>query len=486
MSLISRLISSCLILSIFIFSLAPVVLAEESIKELRSRLESQEDRIQLLEAALKKLGVNLSDDIAEKQSPTAVPQAATENLAVLDRSAPEAETALQSSVSYNKGFLITQKNRDQSFAMRINGRMQFRYTGFDADSRRYELDNGKSGVQPKENDFEIERGRLEFSGHILEEALQYYLNLDFDTDDNHDVKAHDFWFNYKFDPAFDLYAGKAFVPGSREWLDGSTATHLSDRSLATSFFRPDRSLGIWAIGEAAPGFFYRTMLANGFNTTDLEREEIDNQFTVANSFWGNILGDYGKGAADLEWHEDLAVRLGGSFTYSPISDADRGEPIGEADAVRLSDGTKISAEGALAPGITVDEYDIFLYAVDLAFKYRGWGFNSEAYYRTISNIQGQGGESLESYSDKGLTTDLGYFLMEAMLEMVGRFSYIDGDIADSSEYAWGLNYYIDGSHRNKLSFDMSWLDDSPVNSSGPNYFVGANGVLYRLQWQIGF
>ena len=52
-----------------------------------------------------------------------------------------------------------------------------------------------------------------------------------DTDDNHRAVAQDFWFNYRFNDLVDLHVGKAFVPGSREWLDGALKMRLGDRSL---------------------------------------------------------------------------------------------------------------------------------------------------------------------------------------------------------------------------------------------------------------
>lgn len=389
-------------------------------------------------------------------------------------------------VEYSKGYLIKTGTEEKPFDIKINGRMQFRYNGFARKNREYTFDDGKKGEQNNRNDFEIERGRLEFSGHIGDPNLEYYINLDFDTDDNHDVKAHDFWVNYVFSDEFDLYVGKAFVPGSREWLEGSTTTHLSDRSLATSFFRPDRSLGVWATGEVLDGLNYRAMVSNGFSTTDLESEDVDTQFTYAVSTWGDLIGEYGKGRADLEYHQEAAVRVGSSFTYSPITANQDAEPVAEADAVRLSNGTRLDATGALADGVTVSEYDIFLYAVDLGYKYRGFSVNSEAYYRAIENIKADAGLADNNYSDMGVYVDTGYFLLPKTLEAVVRYSLIDGDISDSYEYAGGFNYYINNAHSNKLTFDVTKIDDSPVSNSGPNYRVGDTGVLYRVQWQVAF
>lgn len=434
--------------------------AESEIEQLRTKLEQQEARIEQLERLLDK---PVASDKSEDN-----------------------ESSNTTEVGYNRGFSISEQQGDESFALKINGRMQFRYTGFSPKRSTYRFDNGTTGSQTSTNDFEIERGRLEFSGHMVRPELRFYLNLDFDTDDNHDVKAHDFWFQYEFDRALTVYAGKAFVPGSREWIDGSTTTHLVDRSMATSFFRPDRSLGIWVIGEPSDGFYYRAMVSNGFQTTDLEREDIDNKFTYALSLWGDLFGNYGKGAADLEWHENLAVRIGSSFTYSPIDVQKLGEPIGEASAVRLSDGTKLSAEGALGAGVNVRSYDLFLYAVDLAAKYRGWSVNSEFYYRSIEDVMSDTGLALDTFDDMGFTVDTGYFFVQSLLEGVLRFSYVDGDLSDAAEYAAGVNYYVHGTHKNKFSFDVTMLEDTPISSSGPNLFVGATGLLYRLQWQVAF
>lgn len=467
--------------------------AEESeFAELKSQLHLQSKRIELLEAALLKLGVEVGtfgEDCGQKDpaKPSEISKDGRDARALQTKKMQSVEREESpAKVHHESGTVVVRQSEDWPVSMKIGGRMQFRYTGFSRQSRTFRFDNGRTGEQADKNEFEIERGRLDFRGYIGRPEIQYYLNLDFDTDDNHDVKAHDFWVNYLFDEAFDLYVGKAFVPGSREWLNGSTTTHLVDRSLATSFFRPDRSIGIWAIGEPLSGFHYRTMVSNGFITTDLESEDVDNQFTYSTSFWGDIIGDYGKGAADLEWHNELAVQVGTSFTYSPIDGSSLGEPIGEADVVRTSDGVRITNPDAVVLGSTISEYDIYLYALDLALKYEGLGINSEFYIREIREILDSHGAELSSFQDSGLTVDAGYFVLPKLFEVVARYSYVDGEVSNASEFAGGFNYYLNGTHQNKISFDVSRIDDSPISSSGPNYLVGETGTLYRLQWQIGF
>jgi hypothetical protein len=59
-------------------------------------------------------------------------------------------------------------------------------------------------------------------------------------------------------------------------------------------------------------------------------------------------------------------------------------------------------------------------------------------------------------------------------------------MGDSWEYAAGVNYYVDGTHLNKLSIDIAKLDGSPTSSSSPGYRVGDEGWFFRLQWQVAF
>lgn len=481
-----RLLPFLTLVGVFFFPF--VSLADENLRavveELRAVTEEQGRRIEQLEGLVQTLLEreearcnSVKDTIQEKE---------VEDNGVATKTLSPQEEPIQD-FGYDDGFYVSQQiEEDRWFKLKINGRMQFRYSGFTRDSPAYRMDDGTTGAQENKNDLEIERGRLAFSGSVADPNLKFFLNLDFDTDDNHEVIAHDYWFQYDFHRFFNLYAGKAFVPGSREWLDGSTTTQFADRSLATSFFRPDRSLGIWAIGEPADGLYYRLMVGNGFNTTDLTRDEIDSQFTYSGSVWMDLFDNYGLGRADLDRKDRLALRFGSSFTYSPVSSTLDERPLEEADAVRLSNGQRVNGLNVLVEGDFIDDYDIYLYAIDAALKYQGLSLHSEFYYRDLRDLSTSGGIEVSSISDKGGYLDLGYTVVPMLLEVVGRFAYINGSLSDASEFAGGINYFIDGGHLNKLTLDVSFLDNSPINSSGPNYVVGADGTLYRVQWQVGF
>ena len=73
-----------------------------------------------------------------------------------------------------------------------------------------------------------------------------------------------------------------------------------------------------------------------------------------------------------------------------------------------------------------------------------------------------------------------------MWASTSRVSTVQGDFKDSWEYAAGVNYYIGGSHGNKLSLDVTHLDGSPTSNSGPNFRIGDDGWMVRVQVQLSF
>ncbi len=391
------------------------------------------------------------------------------------------------SVLYDKGFLIKPKDKQKNpFQLKVNGRIQFRHTAFIREQQSY-LDRASGNIvriEPR-NDYEIERGRIAFGGHVHNPKLQFYVQIDFDTDDNHRAVAQDFWFNYKFSDAFNLYAGKAFIPGSRDWLAGALAMRFGDRSMPTTFFRPDRTVGLWAIGEPVEGFHYRTMIGNGFQTADTNPANIDDNFMYSISTWCEPLGEFGSGYSDMGWHCTPVVRIGNSFTYAKQSPDASGTPHAEQNFVRLSDGVRLVDTGALAPGVRVNEFDVYLYAADIAMKWRGFSFNSEYFMRWLTDIGADGPTGISKIYDHGFYFATGYMLIPQTFEINGRIGVVDGAYGDHWEYAGGINWFFHG-HNNKFTLDVTHLDGSPANNSGANYRRGDNGIMIRSAWQVAF
>lgn len=72
------------------------------------------------------------------------------------------------------------------------------------------------------------------------------------------------------------------------------------------------------------------------------------------------------------------------------------------------------------------------------------------------------------------------------LEVNGRISEVFGEFGDAQVYAGGVNWFINGTHNWKLTFDVTRLVRNPANNSGPNLRVGDDGVLFRTQLQVAF
>lgn len=408
---------------------------------------------------------------------------------------PEEEETLFNSfeAGYEKGFVIRSKDPEEAaetneaFEMRITGRLQFRYSLFERVTD--EWIDGVGTARPIQNrsDFEIERARLTFSGYALSPALQYFINLDGDTDDNHSIVLHDMWFNYVFNRYFNLHIGKAMVPGSRDWLNGSTRTRFVDRSLTTTFFRPDRSIGIFSTGEPLDNWYYEVQIANGIATSDLEFGEVDKNFAFSGTTFWDPWGNYGKGYVDLEWHENIAALVGTSFTYAGVQGRDvAGLPVQEFYALRLANGSRVIQEGLFAPGVSVSNLDFYLWAIDAAVKWRGFSANTEIFYRWLSDLRGNGPIPVKQVYNYGFYTEAGYMIIPERFDFNVRTSQILGDYGYAAEYAGGFNYYILGTQKVKLATDLTRVVHSPTSNSGPGYRPGDNGWYWRLQMQIAF
>ena len=382
-------------------------------------------------------------------------------------------------VDYDNGFVIRPFDKQVTpFELKFQGWMQLRYNGFHSE-----------GPTPSRNNLEIERGRMIFRGFAYDPNLQYFINIDADTDEQHVMKFHDFWFNYKFSDAFNLHGGKGKVAGSYTWYLGGRQFRLIDRDTATTFFRSDRTIGLWALGDFGEQdrWHYHALIGNGLRTADFTPGEVDDLIAASMMLWWDATGDYGQEFSDLEWHDELAVRTGQTFAWSNQNQGPEDSVLPEARWVRLGNGTRLTDTGALAPGVTVTGFDYFLYSAFFLAKYQGWSANAEFYYRWINNFDTAGGGS--PYGDlqaHGFYAEVGRMLCPKYLELVGRICGINTSFGDSWEYGAGINWFLDGTHNNKFQVDLLVLDDVPTSNSGPNYEVGQTGIMCRAQYQIAF
>lgn len=226
------------------------------------------------------------------------------------------------------------------------------------------------------------------------------------------------------------------------------------------------------------------MIGQGYNTEGLTPQEIGNNFATAGSVYCDVIGNYGPlRPTDFEYHEDLAVRLGASAVAS--IEGTPGRQLEEADFLRLTDGTRITEPNALAPGATVEGFQVYLMAVDAAYKYRGWSANSEFFVRSIQNLVSN--NPVPSVGLQwGFYSEAGFFVIPKRFELNSHYSFIDGDQGATNSYATGFSIYPRGMSFLKLSMDGTYIDGSPTNSTATNILVGDKGFLFRCQWQAMF
>jgi hypothetical protein len=389
---------------------------------------------------------------------------------------------------YYEGFFVSPNDPTENpFELKLNFENQFRYTGFARDVRTWTDSTGTVSPVTNRSNFELPRGRIIFSGFAFVPQLSYNVNIDYNTVSSSQINFRSFWLGYRFNRAFELFVGQNKVPGSREWLTSFLYTQGPDRSLATTFFRPSLSQGIWATGELFDHVFYHTMISNGFNTLGANPQQLDSRMTLSGSVWSEPWGDFGPGYSDFEGHESPAIRFGKSLTYSPLQ-GQQGDPdFPENNDLRLSNGTLLTATGALAPGVTLSSFEVLLGAFDLGFKYKGFSASGEFYLQDLRNLQGNGPLPRSSIFNYGGFVQSGYFVMPQKLECYARTSQITGPYGSGGEYAGGVNwFFLPGKQNLRFTLEVDWINHSPADQNRTDYRAGDTGLLVRSQIQSFF
>lgn len=388
---------------------------------------------------------------------------------------------------YDDGFFIRPFDAEANpFQLKINGTAQIRHHAF---SRNVETWTDSAGVtRPvrNRNAFDVERARLVLCGFAIDQNLRYFVQVDGDTDGGESVDFFDYFASYEFGESFVVHAGKRKVSASRQWLMTFRNTRFADRPMANDFFRPDRTVGVWATGTIAENFYYEAMVGNGYRTSNLPISEVDDRLTFAATNSWDPLGPYGSRIVDFDGTSEPLVRVGHSFVYAPSASVTPGQALDETDYLRLTDGTPINQTGALAPGVTVSDFDVWFYGVDLAGKWNGWSADAEYFCRWIENIQGNGAVPDDDLFQHGYYVEGGRFLIARKLDFNLRYSRVMGEQGNANEYAAATNWYPLDTSKLKFTFDVTQLDGSPLNNTTSDILAGDDGTLFRTQMQAEF
>ncbi len=386
-------------------------------------------------------------------------------------------------IGYDRGIYLRLRQEKDSFEIKANLRWQFRFVNFTRNTESWTNSAGVTLPVLDRRYFDIERARMILSGHAFDPSLIYYVQVDGDTDSAHVISIIEGWAGWQYAENHRILLGKGKVPAARNWILSMINTRMVDRSMANEYFRPNRTTGIFFEGDLNPATEYLFMIGQGYNTDGLTPQEVGDNFALAGSLTRDVIGDYGSNRPiDFEFHDELAVRLGIS-SVAAISGTP-GRQSQEADFLRLTDGTRITEEGALVPGVRVESFNVFLLTFDAAYKYRGWSANGEYFIRSVSDLVPDMPVSLPDVGlQQGFYCEGGFFPIPKRLEFNSQYSFVTGDEGSSNTYATGFSYYPRNSHNQRLSVDGTYLDGSPTNSTGADIPVGGKGFLLRMEWQ---
>jgi hypothetical protein len=402
---------------------------------------------------------------------------------------------------YDKGFFI--KSSDENFLLKINGRMQFRWTHYGVQSRnRY--------LQPRlrkddSTGFDIQRLRLKFTGHVYTPDLTYYIQFRTGVGTGYDTRLRDAYINYRFSDAFQFRAGYFKTAALQQRLTSSGDLQFVDRSMVHAVFDLSRNVGVRFWGKLfEKRLEYYFDVTNSFNgagnrTITNDPAELDGNPGLAFRMVWHALGeDPGKDLkveSDIEFHESPALDF--AFHYAFNDDQ------GDAATTAIPFPLPRRAAGVGGFGLTdTNGLQINQFGFASAFKYMGFSARSEYILRMVDPRRAgrQPYASWWLFTRQGDTTvqhgaylQMGYFLpipgLEKKLEAVARVGGISA-LANGRECAWeyaaGLNYFIH-EDKVKLQTDVTKITEVPISDSSTSLAnVNDEPLIWRVQLQVKF
>jgi hypothetical protein len=399
---------------------------------------------------------------------------------------PEAKPGDWESPHYDEGFVLVSSSDPGRlpYRLKLNHVSQFRYTNTTDVNATYVDHLGRTREVNRRNDIQLTRDVFYFSGYVFDRHLDYNILLYTSSATLSATAAG--YVGYVFGKALALRAGFFSLPSVRSLTGTYPFFHSVDRSMANNYVRPGFTQGVWINGELFPGFNYIAMIGNSLNTLDVAAVRIDTYFAYSASIWYDW-NKFGKTWNDYEYHEDPALRVGTAFTVAHedrLSDLATSSP--ENNSIFISDGTLLFETGALAPGVTVQLADYYLWSIDGGIKYRGLAFNTEFYLRWLNTFLADGPLPIDAMFDWGFEASLGYFFFREKLELYGRSSFIHGPFRTAAEGAGGFNLYPFGTRNVWLSSELVGIKNSPYTSSLYVYSSGQTGLLFPIQFLLRF
>jgi len=385
-----------------------------------------------------------------------------------------AEIMKRPKLAYKKGFVF--ETQDKNFSMKINGRIQFRYSYEDRDTNNKAQDEDDSS-------FRLRRARVKFSGKAYKH-FKYKIELALAStgtvDGSKAIELYDFWASWNKNPAASIQFGQWKVPWNRQRVVSSQNLQMIDRASSQDEFTMDRQIGVMLHGKLLnKKFEYYTGVFNG-NARNQSTNGNNEMLYIARASW-NPFGAYGKGIgeveSDINFSEKPIAHLSAAISYDSAGDREK------------FSSTTIDLDSPVGTGVTLKEVDKTSVVAEYGLKYRGFSTSAEAYWRRFDDIGSDNSGSVGSGTiiDRGFFVQGGYFILPKKVELAGRYSLVDFDDERDEdavrETTLGVNWFINGTHDNKLQLNWIRQDNELPNSVSRSDDIDNT---FRMQYQLAF
>ncbi len=387
--------------------------------------------------------------------------------------------------SYDQGFVLVSipESYGMPFELKLNHVSQFKYTNTVGVDHTYTDHLGNEHDVLRRNDVQLTRDVFYFSGFVFDRNLDFNILVYTSSADLTASAAG--YIGYVFNKMIALRAGFFSLPSVRSFTGNYPFFQGTDRSMATNYFRPGFTQGVWINGELFPHINYIAMIGNSLNTLNIAANKIDFNFAYSASVWFDW-NDFGKDWIDYVHHQSPSLRIGTAFTFARedrLSDLAVESP--ENNSTYMSDGQLLFGTGTLAPGVTVSLDNFYLWAIDGGIKYRGLAFNTEFYLRWLNDFTADGPLPISSMFDWGFDASLGYFVARSAQPYI-RSSFVRGPFATAVEGAVGAQLFPFHTRQAWFALEVIGIKNSPYQSVLYVYSSGQTGVLVPAEFILRF
>jgi regulator of replication initiation timing len=456
-------------------------LAGKQVAQSRNQIEELKQQIDEIQRQNQQQIQELQRKIEQLESQRAADKAQVEKVVTEEKDA----WYKKFKAGYDKGFFL--ESDDGNFEMKMKFRSQLQFA---VDN----TDNKETGEKDTATNFNVRRFRIYWEGHAFRPWYNYVFQIS--ADNNGNFVLRDAYFDAAYDTQIFPRLGQYKVPFNREELTSSSELQLVDRSIVNDQFKYGRDRGVGAYGLLANMFTYGAGVYNG---DGLNGTSVDSNLLYV----GRI--QFNPCCGKLAYSSTGSFPIGGAYKLEPMNFKEK-EPI-----------LAFGVAGATIPGLNIKQKtpdnndltarmnelglqfaDVTSITADVNFKYQIFSFTGEYDGRWIqpngankSIMNVLSASDLGTVYDQGFEAQAGIFLIPHVLELAGRYAYINFDNVESlnpderlPDNQWavtpGINYYITQDNRWKIQLDYNYIKTS--------FFTGAdtNENLFRVQLQTYF